>query len=175
MLKHAWPCLFLAFNALVIAYDLRFRRVPNLLLAAALLLQTTWLLAAAPNVAAPMAASGWTQAGLGFAVGLALFYPLWRFGAMGAGDVKYIAVLGACVGTAGLFSALLPGSLLAGMHALAVTATGGLAGARANWRAGAGKRRGIPYAAYLALSAMASAAWLIVCPSSWLFSLIHMT
>src|SRR5690606_29832077 len=174
MLKHAWPWLFLAFNALVIAYDLRFRRVPNMLLAAALLLQIAWLLAA-PDVAAPMAASGWSQAGLGFAVGLALFYPLWRFGAMGAGDVKYIAVLGACVGTAGLFSVLLPGSLLAGLHALAVTATGGLANARASWRANAGKRRGIPYAAYLALGAMASAAWLMAKSSPWLFSLMHMT
>jgi len=161
MLKHAWPCLFLAFNALVIAYDLRFRRVPNPLLAAALLLQGLWLLAAPPELTAPMAASGWAQAGLGFAVGLGLFYPLWRFGAMGAGDVKYIAVLGACVGTAGLFPALLAGSLLAGVHALAVTATGGLAGARASWRAGAGKRRGIPYAAYLAVGAMAGAAWLM--------------
>jgi prepilin peptidase CpaA len=121
--------------------------------------------------------------GLGFVLGLA-FFPLWRMRLMGAGDVKFLAVLGAWFGPSGLLACWILGSLIAGAHALAVMVgrlwlpwwrnvaedaarwmlRGGLLVRR--WqqlRAWVAQRRqgrqGIPYAAYLAVGALGWMTW----------------
>ncbi|MFQ6688841.1 prepilin peptidase, partial [Bordetella pertussis] len=41
--EHVWWAVYVAFNLLVVFYDLRVRRVPNRLLIAAALAQCAWL------------------------------------------------------------------------------------------------------------------------------------
>ncbi|AHV93885.1 prepilin peptidase [Bordetella holmesii] len=74
---------------------------------------------------------------------------------MGAGDVKYLAVIGLWLGLMPWLMVLVLASVPAGIHALC-QAWGVLRHPR---RA----RRGVPYAAYLALVALS----LAVMPSSW--------
>ena len=61
--------------------------------------------------------SGPTWSLLGVATGLLLFLPIYAFGKMGAGDVKLLAMVGAFLGPAGVFSAgiisVLAGGVLA--------------------------------------------------------------
>lgn len=172
MMEHIWQCLFLLFNLSVIAYDFRFRRVPNRLILVALAVQAAWMTIAAfgyfPNV---HVIANWPNALIGLTIGLLLFYPLWRFRAVGAGDVKFIGVLGFCIGLAGLLPTLLIGSILASAHAIALVLVQGWTTARAGWWQNADLRRGIPYAAYLAIGALAGVFWQALYNEPWLQSL----
>jgi len=161
---------FVPFCAFVCFFDIRNRRVPNWLTLGGLLCQSGWLLttyalASSSGATAPIT---FTAALAGLTIGLLLFFPLWRFKAMGAGDVKFMAVLGFCIGLSGLFPALIIGSLLAGVHAVAAIAAKGWYGARAIWRLAPDVRRGIPYAAYTAIGALFGAVWLLFQPQPWL-------
>lgn len=111
---------------------------------------------------------------IGGLIAFALLIPLYALRAMGAGDVKFFATLGFIMGPSYLVPLWLIGSVLAGMHALLwYLSNTSLAMASATWmrirnavissslyekilekRAG---RRGIPYAAYLAIGAIAIA------------------
>ena len=95
------------------AIDLRTRRIPNGLTAA---MTGTGIALAATGV------SGISPAGslFGFAVGLALMLPGYRFGATGAGDVKLMAAVGAIVGPALVVSAFLCTAIAGGVLAVAV-------------------------------------------------------
>lgn len=111
---------------------------------------------------------------LGGVIGLAFFLPLYALRAMGAGDVKFFALLGLMMGASALLPIWLIASVIAGMHALVwyvankrlvMLPTWHLLLARVsgnNWyqmmhgmmherREG---RSGIPYAAYLAIAAL---------------------
>jgi prepilin peptidase CpaA len=113
--------------------------------------------------------SGWQMLGGGM-LGFVGFLPLYIIRQMGAGDVKFFALLGVWLGPLGLLPVWIVGSLLAGVHALFVV--GGrrqsqLAYVAAwvqqqSWAqryvAWRGTRGGIPYAAYLAAGALVTLA-----------------
>ena len=61
---------------------------------------------------------GAAHAGLGLVVGLAVFFPLFALGAMGAGDVKLMAAIGAWIGWKSIVMVALYGSVAGGVLAL---------------------------------------------------------
>ncbi|HEX6045123.1 MAG TPA: A24 family peptidase [Pyrinomonadaceae bacterium] len=77
----------------VIYYDVRFRRIPNKLVLAAL------VAGLAINIGFGGAAGALSSVG-GFAVAFVPMFLMHIFGAMGAGDVKLFAAIGAVVGLA---------------------------------------------------------------------------
>lgn len=98
--------------------DIRTRRIPNILTfgsAAAALVYHAWT-AGAPGFGA--SAGGW-------AIGVALFLPMFLLGGMGAGDVKLLGAVGAWLGPTGVLYAGLYSTLAGGVLALVV---GGLHG-----------------------------------------------
>ncbi len=163
--ENAWWMAWLAFNAAVVVYDLGWRRVPNWLVSIAALAQLGWLISHSLAGAWPASGPrGWLDAGLPVAIGL-LFIAFWRLRLMGAGDVKYLAVLGLWLGLMPWLMVLLLASIPAGIHALCQ--------ALAVMRHPRQARRGVPYAGYLALFALSLALmpsnspWCSWC-SSWL-------
>ncbi|WP_179284124.1 A24 family peptidase [Bordetella genomosp. 10] len=165
-MEQAWWLVFVAFNVCVVIYDLRWRRVPNKLLLAAMALQLLALAAMRTGlVAGPLpGARGWGQALGGFCLGL-LFVVPWRLRLMGAGDVKYMAALGLFTGPWTLALAVLWAGVAGGLHALCQVF-------RMARQGPAGRpRRGVPYAAYIALAALSvalmpsSSPWCSLCSS----------
>lgn len=145
--------------------DLHYRKVPNLVVAGALVAGLAWLPFAAGGALAPASRL------IGFAVGLAVMLPAYLLGRMGAGDVKFFAVVGMFIGPYALLPVWVMGGLLAFAHACAA-----LLWRRApwadwvlirlgDWRARIGLSpdagaaaldagRGLPYAAYLAIGVL---------------------
>ncbi len=96
-------------------HDFRFRRIPNWLNAAiavfGLGVQGIW--------------NGWSgvQSGLlGMLVGFGILVVLWMMHVMGAGDVKFMAALGAWLGPELAFHSLLAGGIAGGVLALGMIA-----------------------------------------------------
>ncbi|MNR82740.1 Type IV leader peptidase family protein [compost metagenome] len=165
--------LFLGLCLVIAVYDILFRRVPNSVLLLALFVHIGWLLVTGQGIGGVDA----QQSLLGAGVGLAIFIPLYAMRAMGAGDVKFIAVLGALLGLKYLAIAWLIGSFLAGLHAIvfysahvwmAALPSGMLhamqdmadsSACQRVMRARQG-RKGIPYAAYLAIGAAVTLLWI---------------
>ena len=91
--------------------DLHSRIIPNWLCATGIVLGfglNGWL-------------HGWAglwSACLGFALALGLYVPLWMLRAMGGGDVKLMAAVGALAGPAGWFTIFVLASALGGVFAL---------------------------------------------------------
>src|SRR3546814_14397367 len=147
-----WCLSFLIFNLLVAVSDFRFRRVPNNMLLVGLVLQMIWLFFVwQGSVVSSFGASGWNQAFIGFGFGLILFYPLWRFRAVGAGDVTFIATLAFLLGLGNLFPVLLIGTVACGMPGLGMLVLMGWTRARNVWRSVSPTPRGVPCAASLAI------------------------
>jgi prepilin peptidase CpaA len=95
-------------------FDLRARRIPNLLILAGLacaLVLRLWLLD-------PADLPGGLLAGL--AVGLLMFLPMYLLGGMAAGDVKLMAMVGAFLGPALAFQCSLATYVCGGVLALAI-------------------------------------------------------
>jgi prepilin peptidase CpaA len=93
--------------------DLHSRRLPNALTFGA----------AAIALALQGVTGGWpalASSGLGCAVGLALFFPLYALGGMGAGDVKLLGAIGAWLGPMGAVWTGLYGAIAGGAMALVV-------------------------------------------------------
>ena len=107
-----------ALAAAAVAFDLRSRRVPNVLTfgAAAVAVVIQGLNGGWPGVAA--AVFGWLA-------GAALFFPLFALGGMGAGDVKLLAAFGAWLGPAGALWTGLIGALAGGVMAVVFALTRG--------------------------------------------------
>lgn len=131
--------------------DFARRRLPNTLNAVGLALAVAGVAAHGGGWPAPAA-----QALAGGVAGLFALLPFWWFRLMGAGDVKFFAVMGLLAGVWVLPPVFLVGSLLAGVVALAFVL------ARAGYLAGvvplpavlwltAQARRGLPFGAALAL------------------------
>src|SRR4029079_15697313 len=105
--------LALALALMAAVWDLRTRRIPNLLTFGGA------LIAAALHGYL----GGWNAAGLslaGWAVGLVLFLPFFALGGLGAGDVKLLAAVGACVGPLAAVWVALFTSIAGGALALVV-------------------------------------------------------
>ena len=86
--NHAMALLL---GGLACLFDLRTRRIPNLLTFGGAALALGYAVAAHGLYGALTGVEGW-------AVGFALFMPMFLLGGMGAGDVKLLACLGAWVG-----------------------------------------------------------------------------
>ena len=103
--------------------DLYTRRIPNWLVASGMLVGLalhTMAPAGAGLFAYQWGGMGAPQALLGLAAGLALFLPLYLLRALGAGDVKLLAMVGAWMGPQLLFSTTLLILLAGGLLALTV-------------------------------------------------------
>jgi prepilin peptidase CpaA len=112
--------LLLLFLAAAVITDLRARLIPNALVLAGAL--TGFLLAALhPQGIGFLSALG------GLALGLALFLPVYLLRAMGAGDVKLMAMAGAFLGPAAIFEAALWVLLTGGVLALVLALRRGVA------------------------------------------------
>lgn len=170
------PVLALLLSTQVAISDLYARRVSNRWLLCVAVVALGGLLWAWASGAAPFPATHL----VGMLVGLAALLPFYLLGWMGAGDVKYFAVLGLLLGAPALLPIWVLSSLMAGAHALCVTLAPSLRAAlplRAQWlheraqqhwqarpiarqlhrlRQG---RVGIPYAAYLAFTTLGFIAW----------------
>lgn len=94
-------------------YDVSTSRIPNALTFAAAVLAILF------HSFAP-SGSGWSAALFGLVVGLAVFFPLFALGAMGAGDVKLMAALGGWIGATSILYVALYASLAGGVLALIV-------------------------------------------------------
>jgi len=117
--ENMWWLSFLAFNALVVYFDLRMRRVPNWLTVGAALVQLGWLSLASFG-AAPWpdyGAQSWADALIAFGASF-VFVIAWAMRWMGAGDVKYLAALGLWVGVWPWAAVVLFGTLICGALAL---------------------------------------------------------
>lgn len=148
---------------LTIASDLYAHRVRNAWLLAALLLGAVGIVWAWLEDAAPVP---WVALA-GAVVGLLVLLPFHVLGWMGAGDVKLFAVLGFLLGCKALLPIWIVASLLSGVHVLCVLvmrrAGAGwqllqlkMAGTRA-WQyvlAARQGRKGLPFAAYMAVGAL---------------------
>lgn len=158
MLSSIWLALFAIFCLLVIAGDFRKRRISNQLLLVALLVHAGFLLANkfVPEVLALPATLSWRQCLTGFLMGLLVFFPLWSLKLVGAGDVKLIATLGFLLGFAGLWQVVLVATVLTGLHAVVtILAKGWLSARMGWWLESKEQRRGVPYGAWLAITALA--------------------
>jgi len=103
----------LAVAALACVWDLKSARIPNWL---------TFTAAAAAIVFHTLAPQGQGvgAAAAGLLLGLAIFFPLFALRAMGAGDVKLLAAVGAWVGSGTVFWVAAYGSVAGGVLALLV-------------------------------------------------------
>lgn len=125
------------------ASDLAWRRIPNVLVLAGLLLALAihWRLGGGHALLA--------QGVAGAAVGLALFLPMYALGGMAAGDVKLIAMAGSFVGPWQALQLVVLSVMAGGVLAL-------LCLQLARWRGG--KAEGMPYAVAIAAGTIATVA-----------------
>lgn len=170
------PLLALLLSVRIAISDLYARRVPNRWLAATAVLGLFALLG--EHLFGGDAALLPHLAGLG--VGLAALLPFYLLGWMGAGDVKYFAVLGLLLGWQALLPLWLISSLLAGAHVLGLMLARQVVArmplllqflrerAQQHWQARPGVqqmhgarqgRLGIPYAAYLSFATVLLVVW----------------
>jgi prepilin peptidase CpaA len=149
-------------SAWAVREDLLAHRIPNLLTGSVL----------GVGLVLQLALGGWGalgQATLGVLVGLAVLLPFYLLRAMGAGDVKLLAALGALLGPhwaliAGI-GTLIAGGILAGAYLLAGALRAALVPAGAPWslrilnareRAQQLRRERFPYALAIAVGALAA-------------------
>lgn len=125
-------CFAVLALALVMATEADFleQRIPNLLVGLVLVAGVALNMAGPANGREGMfgdfpGALGGAQALLGALVGLALFLPLYVLGAMGAGDVKLLAALGAFTGPVEVLGLALCVAACGGVLALALTVARG--------------------------------------------------
>lgn len=162
----------LALCLAVLVWDALFLRVPNRLLLFALAVQVIYMVVTGQGVGG---IDVW-QSLTGGVIALVLFIPLYALRAMGAGDVKFFALLGLMLGAAYLIPLWLIAGVLAGAHAMifyryrnevpvipvwihsVIQRLRNSAACRRilNGRQG---REGIPYAAYLAVATICTAVY----------------
>lgn len=112
--------LLVPLAALITYYDVRYRRIPNAFVLAALV----------GGVSAHAALGGLGGLGTslgGLAVGFGIMFVLHVFGAMGAGDVKLFAAIGAVIGSSLVVPTFLVVLLTGGALAVVTMVRGGFA------------------------------------------------
>jgi prepilin peptidase CpaA len=116
-----------ALCALAVAHDLLFRRIPNGLVLAGIALGILFQIVS-PALAEPsqLTRIGFSGALLGGLIGLGLFLPLYCLRAMGAGDVKLLAMVGVWLGPISVAWAALWTLLAGGMLAVVVALWSGV-------------------------------------------------
>lgn len=92
-------------------FDIRFRRIPNWLVLAGIVVGLAW-----NTSSLGMSGLGRSAAGLG--LGFALYFPLYLLRARGAGDVKLLAAVGAITGPANCVWVFLLTAVLGGVIAV---------------------------------------------------------
>ena len=92
-------------------YDIRFRRIPNWLVACGIVAGFAW------NIYS-LGIPGLGRAAAGFGLGFGLYFPLWLLRARGAGDVKLLAAAGSIIGAGNCFLLFLLTAILGGAIAL---------------------------------------------------------
>ena len=104
---------------IAVFFDVRSHRIPNWLVLVGLLVGIAYH---------SFMASGWglTYALKGAAVGFGVFLPIYLLRGMGAGDVKLMAMVGAFLGPASTFGAILMTLMAGGVLALTVAAARGM-------------------------------------------------
>lgn len=111
----------LILGALACYYDLRTRRLPNLLTLGSAVAALLYAVSTVGLGGAVASISGW-------AAGLALFLPLFALGGLGAGDVKLLAAFGAWLGPMAALWTALYASMAGGVMALVVALATGYLG-----------------------------------------------
>ncbi|NYE28286.1 prepilin peptidase CpaA [Rhodanobacter sp. K2T2] len=152
---------------LTIVSDVIEHRVRNTWLLAALIIGAGWMIWSWLN---ENGAPPWT-AGVGLLIGLLALLPFYVMRWMGAGDVKFFATLGFLLGGKALLPIWIIASVLGGIHAVAIllsrlvmrhagpglTAVQAQVGQSHLWQrvlAARAGRKGLPYAAYMAVGAL---------------------
>ena len=124
-----WVTTLVSLLLAAVACDLRTRRIPNLLVGSGIALGLLFQ-AVVPSggglLATPGGSLGIASALLGGAVGLGLFLPLYAMRAMGAGDVKLLAMVGVWLGAKGVLWAALWALLAGGVLSLAAALWSGV-------------------------------------------------
>lgn len=110
---HVIAAVLLVLVAVAAGFDLKFRRIPNRLV----------LIGLVTSLALQIIFSGiggFKAWGLGLLVGFGVFLPLYLLRAMGAGDVKLMAMVGAFLGPVSALGAVLTTLVVGGALAIAV-------------------------------------------------------
>ena len=103
----------LATGVIACVTDVRFRRVPNVLTATAI------MTGVAAHALLP-GGHGMISALAGLAVGVAVYFPIFALGGMGGGDVKLMAALGTWIGWSSIGWTALYGAVAGGVMAVGV-------------------------------------------------------
>lgn len=117
--EHASSIVLLVFLFAAVVTDIRSRTIPNVLVASGI---SSGLLVAIffPH------AMGWLSAVAGLIVGFAVFLPMYALHAMGAGDVKLMAMVGTFLGPVATLEAVLWVLIAGGLLALLFAARRGI-------------------------------------------------
>lgn len=178
--------LILLFAGLIaaVAFDLHSRRIPNKLVLAGLTSALALHAFALYSTATPLAGPAWWSPLAGIAAGFALMLPLHLLRAMGAGDVKLMAMVGAFIGPAAVLSAALYTLLAGGLLSLVFMLGRGVAAQTlanirfmlTDWALRSSSGQGVrlpplqttaarlPYALAIALGSAAALLWPLVRP-----------
>ncbi|MGO4376892.1 A24 family peptidase [Pseudoduganella sp. RAF53_2] len=108
--------------------DLKERRIPNALVLGGLITGLVMQSILKPGMGlfnSAYGALGFVEAGEGALLGLALLLPMYAVGALGAGDVKFMAVIGSFLGPTDIVGATVFTLLAGGVLAISVAAVQG--------------------------------------------------
>lgn len=131
-----------AWAALVSVYDLRRRRIPNVLSLGGGLLASVWMgLYGSPLLGAEVSSAIWAAL-----LALVLTLPGYAAGQLGAGDVKFLAAFGLMSGVTEILVVVAVGSLTAVMFALAQTRL-----AAFGWISAPARKRHLPMGLFFSL------------------------
>jgi prepilin peptidase CpaA len=164
---------------LAVIEDIRSRRIPNALVMSGIAFAMTLHFLAMIEASHALAGPEWWSAPAGMAAGLALMLPLYALRAMGAGDVKLMAMVGAFIGPGPVVWAtlctLIAGGILSIVYMLgrgvAAQTLINLRAMLVDWTVRAGSGQGLriaplettaarlPYALAIALGTGASLLW----------------